>query len=372
VTHFGTITEEVINNVVVKRFKIAPAFLANKWINKLYRVVLNKIPINYVKYLTTVPTVLDMYSYAIFGQYKKYDIVHVTSAPFTILFYIAKIVAERTGAKLIITPFVHLGENTSDPIRKLYLKKEVIPLYNAADSICVQTNAEQEALQAYFAEYKVFVPSSKFFKLGMGISPEQLKVGKGSSFRKKYGISSKQPIVFFVGAKVTNKGILNLIEAMKILWARGVDAKLVLAGNESKDFRCYWMSLEKTVKNNILNLINVSDKEKWDLFNAGDIFSMVSKSDSFGIVYLEAWFNHKPVIGCDLPVISEIIRDNIDGKLVPFNNIETIANTIEMYLTNKKVRRDHGENGYKKVISDFTWESKFKIFDNTLIKLTQE
>jgi glycosyltransferase involved in cell wall biosynthesis len=361
---------EVHNSVTIRRFKIASGLLSNKWINKLYRVILHLIPINKVKYLTTVPTVLDMYKYATKADLTTFDIVHVTAAPFSILFYIASIVAKRTGAKLVITPFVHLGIDSKDKIRDLYFKKEDIYFYKMADLIFVQTNSEKDAIIEFCFSNGVNLNESKFSNLGMGVFPEISTYGNSNHFKSKYNI--KNPIVFYIGAKVVNKGIINLVEAMKLLWEKGEECTLVLAGNETKEFIKYWNLQTDSTKRNTISLINVSEQEKWDIYATGDIFSMVSRSDSFGIVYLEAWLYKKPVIGCKTEAMSEIISQNIDGLLVPFDNIQEIANSIKRLLDNKELRNQMGENGYIKVIEHYSWDTKLKQIDAEFSKLIEE
>ena len=48
---------------------------------------------------------------------------------------------------------------------------------------------------------------------------------------------------------------------------------------------------------------------------------MPSRSDAYGISYLEAWASKKPVIGADTPVMREVIQHEKDGLLVKFDDI---------------------------------------------------
>ncbi len=78
--------------------------------------------------------------------------------------------------------------------------------------------------------------------------------------------------------------------------------------------------------------------------------AMPSKTDCFGIVYLEAWASGKPVIACKNSPQESIIRDGIDGLLIEYGNKEELAQNIIKLLKNKELREHMGQEG-KKVVS---------------------
>ncbi|MCK9368850.1 glycosyltransferase family 4 protein [Candidatus Dojkabacteria bacterium] len=351
--------EERINNVLVKRFSSSPSILKYRIISKLFRFLYWRIFDFNLNIPLSFPFVLGMYRYAKTHKGFDFDIIQVTAAPYTILFHIASIVAKRCNAKLIVTPFIHLGESKQDADRAIYFKKPMVSIYKNADLIFKQTNAEKEAIKEFCLENGQTIEDSKFVKLGMGIFPDKTKGGVGERFRRKYKIY--EPIVFSVGLRTKNKGSINLIEASKTLWDKGEKFKLIFAGMNACDFDDYFATVEQKYKERILIINNIEENDKLDLFDAGDIFSMVSKSDSFGIVYLESWFYKKPVIACDIPSIAEIVLDNTDGLLATFSDIEKIASNIEKLLKDKILAKRLGESGYTKVMKEFTWEKRLEI-----------
>lgn len=352
---------EQINGVNITRFDIAPLLLSNKWINKIIRKVIHNIPFWSTRCIGSCPFVPGMLCKALTDKSLNYDVVHVTAAPYNILFYIGITVAQRTGAKLIITPFLHISQN-NNLIRKVYFRKESVLFYKKADRIIIQTESEKEVIVNLCKKHGLSIENHKFVKLGMGIFPDQISNGKGGRFRKKYDI--QEPIVFCVGTKDPNKGIVNLINAMKILWNKKTKAILVLAGSNTEEFRKFWTTIDSKTRKKIVSIDRISEKEKWDLFSAGDIFSMVSQTDSFGIVYLEAWYYQKPVLGCNTPAISEIIDDSRNGYLLRFDDVNGIAGKIEKLLENPILRKKLGQHGKSKVIDNFTWDKKCSIIES--------
>ena len=67
---------------------------------------------------------------------------------------------------------------------------------------------------------------------------------------------------------------------------------------------------------------------------------MPSKSDAFGIVYLEAWYLSKPVIGAKSGGVPAVINDSLDGFLVDFGDVSEIINKIEILMDHPVLARN--------------------------------
>jgi glycosyltransferase involved in cell wall biosynthesis len=89
---------------------------------------------------------------------------------------------------------------------------------------------------------------------------------------------------------------------------------------------------------------------------------MPSRSDAFGVAFLEAWASNTPVIGANIGATPEVIKNNRDGLLVEFDNPKDIAEKVLILLENSKLKNRLAKNGNKKVMNKFTWK---KIAKNT-------
>jgi glycosyltransferase involved in cell wall biosynthesis len=83
---------------------------------------------------------------------------------------------------------------------------------------------------------------------------------------------------------------------------------------------------------------------------------MPSRSDAFGISFLEAWAARKPVVGARIGATPEVINEYVDGLLVEFDNPLDIAEKVITLLKNKRLRKKYGLAGQKKVKERFTWD----------------
>jgi len=350
------VKEEIINGVNVKRFPIGKGILRNKYLNKVYRVVFGSLPFFKISNLASCPTSFDMLD--AIKSIKGYDFVTVSSTPYYFLFYVGYLISKKLNIPLILIPAFHIGIEKNDSLKKKYFKKTAIPFFKHASKIILNTKAEGEAIKDFCKENGVDIEDEKLVVIGQGVFLEKIKGGDGKRFRSKYNIQND--IVFQIGSKNVDKGSINLIEAMIKCWDRGIDSTLVFGGGYNRDFTEYISRLDGKYRERILNIDNISEEDKWDLYDAGDIFSMVSKTDSFGIVYLESWVYGKPVLGCNNVAIREVIKDSKEGYLLDFDDIEGIGEKIEYLLKNDSLREEMGDMGKKKVLERYNWEKNLE------------
>ena len=350
------VKEEVINGVNVKRFPIGKGILRNKYLNKVYRVVFGSLPFFKISNLASCPTSFDMLDEM--KDIKRYDFVTVSSTPYYFLFYVGYLISKKLNIPLILIPAFHIGIEKNDSLKKKYFKKTAIPFFKHASKIILNTKAEGEAIKDFCKENGVDIEDEKLVVIGQGVFVEKIKGGDGNRFREKYNVQND--IVFQIGSKNVEKGSINLIRAMIKSWDKGIDSALVFGGGYNRDFTEYINRLDSKYRERILNIDNISEEDKWDLYDAGDIFSMVSKTDSFGIVYLESWVYGKPVLGCNNVAIREVITDGKDGYLLGFDDIEGIGEKIEYLLKNDSVRKEMGDMGKKKVLERYNWEKNLE------------
>jgi glycosyltransferase involved in cell wall biosynthesis len=101
----------------------------------------------------------------------------------------------------------------------------------------------------------------------------------------------------------------------------------------------------------------VSPTEKRDILAAMDVLVLASRTESFGIVYLEAWANKKPVIAASVGAVPEIVRHNQNGLLVAFNDDREIANSIQKLLEDRCLAQRLGACGFRTTAANHTWDA---------------
>jgi glycosyltransferase involved in cell wall biosynthesis len=105
----------------------------------------------------------------------------------------------------------------------------------------------------------------------------------------------------------------------------------------------------------------LSEAQKRDFFAAIDVFALPSRSDSFGLVLLEAWANGVPNIAYRAGGPTDIIRHERDGLLVPCGNIAELTNGLARLCHDVEARIDMGQAGRDRLSRDFRWEDKLAL-----------
>ncbi len=271
----------------------------------------------------------------------KIKIIH--SAP---IYLTANLFSFRFSKKkeipFICTPLFHIrssGNYFFSPSFQYLLKN--------TDAIIACTNIEKK----FYERYGII--SEKIHIIPPGIDPKSYEKPRVNTFRNKYKISNKAPLLFFLGRRSYNKGIMNSINALKYLIKKFPDILLMIAGPTTHEYELFQNLIPGKLKNHIIDLGFIDEKTKIEAIDSCDIFLLPSLDDAFGIVYLEAWLFKKPVIGALEGNVAGLIDNNVNGILIPFNNIKELSLKIEELLENEKLRNNLGNNGYNELKSRY-------------------
>lgn len=291
----------------------------------------------------------------------NYDLVIAGYLPFTSFLHAATIIARRCKCPLVFVSLLHIGEIEDDTFLATFGRPRQRRLLQRADLLLANTEIERNALLRWG------IPADRVAVVGAGIDPLQVRGGIGRRFRDLYGLT--EPVVFQLSTQTHDKGSHHLVEAMKLVWAQGLDAHLVLCGKVLADFDDYLAHQEKYVFERVLVLGGVTEQRKNDLLAAGDIMVMLSRAESFGIAFLEAWWYGKAVVGCYAGSLPALIQDGKDGLLVPFADVHMLAETIVLLLKNDDLRKVLGSTGHVKVRTSYLWDQRIGLLGRALGRL---
>jgi len=264
------------------------------------------------------------------------DLVHNVRIGREALSYASFHIARRRDIPFVLTPVHH-------PRWSGWLHRYYHRLYRQADAVIALTEAERHTL------IELGVDERRVFVTGMG--PALAETGDGARFRAQHGLDA-YPLVLFVGQKYAYKGVLALLEAARSVWQRLPETRFVFIGPRTPYSRRLFASIHDA---RILELNIVSLQEKTDAFAACDVFCLPSSQESFGGVFTEAWSLGKPVIGCNIPAVAEVIADGVDGYLVSQEPAQ-IAERICHLLLHPTQAQAVGAAGQRKVKAHYTWQ----------------
>ena len=220
----------------------------------------------------------------------------------------------------------------------------------ACDCYISNTHFESDKLVEFGVE------KEKIITIGTGIAPDEFSVKQEaiSNFKKQYQIEEQDIVIGFIGRLVKGKGVPVLIDAFRKLYAQNRNVKLLLAGGTTD----YVPAIKKIILEEGIPIIlieNFEESEKSLLYNVLDVFVLASQSESFGVVFLEAWACKKPVVATRMGAISSLLSEEHDSMLFEPNNSEELQSKLQLLISNSELRSKLGENGYEKMLTSYTW-----------------
>ena len=307
------------------------------------------VPIAALRALGTTTPYVPALRRALRGRAFDADLIHGINICFEGVLEPAQDLARRSGVPFVLTPLTHLAERAGDAVSRYYTMRHQIELSRTADAVFAMTGIERDYLASRG------VDAGRIHVAGVGVDPDAVTGGSPRRFVDTFGV--EPPFVFYVGTAAFDKGTVHVVEAMRRLWARGEVTPLVIAGPTLRAFRDYVDHLPVADHERVHLLGVISEADKRDLFAAGTVFAMPSRTDSFGIVFLEAWLNDVPVIGARAGGVPAVIEHGNDGYLVRFGDVEDLAGRIAELLADRNLRWRFGHSGHAKTMTRYTWDA---------------
>jgi glycosyltransferase involved in cell wall biosynthesis len=137
------------------------------------------------------------------------------------------------------------------------------------------------------------------------------------------------------------------------------------------NFRRFWRTLPAAVRLQTHYLGVLADAEKPDFYAALDVFALPSRSDSFGLVLLEAWANGLPCIGYRAGGVAEVIRHDEDGVLVPCGDVTALSHQLTCLVEDAAMRQRLGHCGAERIQREHRWEEKLAIVEEVYRQLAR-
>jgi glycosyltransferase involved in cell wall biosynthesis len=285
-----------------------------------------------------------------------YDAVFAVGFPYTVFSHAAYRTARSAGAPLVLTPFLHLA-TPGDRVNRSYTRPHQIRLLAESDCVVVQTRLEADAVAAWG------IPESRILTLGMAVEHEEVTGGDPRRLRDALGIPPERTVVGHLATLDPNKGSTDLILAIDRLNASRPSSdpiRLVMAGPSSPEFERFLSEMPGGRAPDWLSLAGPLPLERRaEFFAALDVFAMPSRTDSFGIVFLEAWANGLPVVAADAGGVPEVVTQGRNGLLVPFGAIDQLAAAVTRLVDDRDFARSLGEAGRSLVSEGYTWDDRF-------------
>jgi len=258
------------------------------------------------------------------------EIIHHVRIGREILAHASLAIARKCGIPFVLTPLHH-------PRWTGWRYREWIRLYREADLVFALTEVEKQTLA------------------GLGVEPDRIRViGHAPSVlpTASQPQGDAPPSILFLGQHYDYKGWRSLLAAAPLVWASHPDIRFVFAGPPVGNSERAFNHLDPR----IVRLGRVDEATKGRLLAECSMLVLPSTQESFGGVFTEAWTFGKPVIGCPIPAVSELVEHGVDGLLAR-QDPQELAKAVLRLLDDPEEAARMGAAGREKVRNHFTWSA---------------
>jgi len=159
--------------------------------------------------------------------------------------------------------------------------------------------------------------------------------------------------VLCVGRLVAAKGQRILIEAVEMLRDAGRRVELNLVGDGPDRAGLEAFVNTRGLGGVVLFAGSVGQDRIRDFYRAADVFAMASFAEGIPVVLMEAMAMEIPVVATGINGIPELIRDGVDGLLVPPSDVRGMAAALVRLMDDAALRSTLGAAGRVKVKAEY-------------------
>ena len=267
----------------------------------------------------------------------QFDILHIQT-PF-IAHYQGVKIAKRLNIPLVETCHTFFEEYFYNYIKflpKSFLKS--IARYFTR-SQCKQMNAlivPSEPMKKVLEHYDV---DARMQVLPTGIDLECIKPGNGAAFREKHNISPTRPVLVHISRVAFEKNIDFLIHVVDTVRRTIPDILFIIAGEGPAESSLHKLTEQLNLTDNILFLGYMDrNKELMDCYSAGDAFIFASRTETQGLVLLEAMALGLPVVSTAVMGTKSILSAN-KGALIAEDDQQDFSEKVIQLMQSEELQK---------------------------------
>ncbi len=300
-----------------------------------------------------------------FAVFPKLDVVY-SHTPVS-MGVLALRVAKRFGLPhvhtyhTLFTEYLHYLPRWIRPTRRM-AERISAAFCNRCDAITTPSHAMRQELLRYGVQKPIYV-------LPFGVDLEPFERPMRTDVRAALGLAPDEFFLLYAGRLGTEKNLHFLLRAFRVLlesWTSPQPLRLVLAGGgpHLPIFQEYAQELGLT--KHVIFTGFIPREELVDYYRAADLFVFASKTETQGLVLMEAMAAGLPAVAVRAMGVTDIVFHGETGMLVPED--ETIfAQTVRELLQNPQLR-EHLRAGAKRKAHEMSIQHSvtklIEIFEN--------
>ncbi len=202
---------------------------------------------------------------------------------------------------------------------------------NQVDALVVPSASMLEVLRDYGVRtHAEIIPT--------GIDLEQFAAGSGVAFRARHGIDPEWPVLVHVGRVAHEKNIGFLLEVVARVRQTVPEVLLIVAGEGPALKALKRKAVVLGIGGHVL-FVGYLDRQRelLDCYRAGDAFVFASRTETQGLVLLEAMALGVPVVSTAVMGTRDVLRDG-EGALIATEQVDDFAGHVVRLLQDAALR----------------------------------
>ena len=334
---------------------------ANRWQESVHPITFQKLPIiSFPKFLTTP-------SFAYFAGREinrgNFSLVHSHERIFAADIFTLHGIPHRYWVHNIRRKRMSLYDRAT-----IWVEKKLVYEGNCKKFVAVSSLTKKIFLQ----EYKIEPDRVAVINPGIDLNDYSLhdKDSVRNNIRRELGLDIKDTVILFASMNFEIKGLDDVLSSLAKLKAQNKKFKLVVVGKGN--IKKYTKMAQKVqIHSDVIFTGPVSKEKLIRIYLAGDIYIMLSKFDTFGMVVLEAMAAGLPAIISSNVGAKDLVRENENGFIVSdTSDADYIAAKISLLL-DENIRRKMSVAASETAAQN-TWDTvtnKYAaIYENILVK----
>ncbi len=147
-----------------------------------------------------------------------------------------------------------------------------------------------------------------------------------------------------------NRELIRVVEQINKLYSGSLQLNMVGDGPLLSEAQAYVESHK--LENDVHFLGSRTDVD--DILNQNDIFCLISNYEGLPISIIEAMRAGMPIIASDVGGVNELVKDGVNGFLIPRGNISELVEKLKYILEHKELIKFMGEASRKIYEEEYT------------------
>jgi len=268
---------------------------------------------------------------------RGFDIVHVHT-PF-VAHYAGIALARRLGVPVVETYHTFFEEYLHHYVPLLPRRATRFLARRFSVSQCADVDALIVPTGQMLAVLRGYGVAARAEVLPTGIDLGRFRGGDGAAFRRRHGIDAKRPVLVHISRVAHEKNIDFVLEALVRVRRDVPDVLLVIAGEGPALAHLERLATRLGLDGHVL-FVGYLDRERalLDCYRAGDAFVFASRTETQGLVLLEALALGVPVVSTAVLGTAEVLK-GAAGALVAPDDVDGFAAAVTRVLTDGALRQ---------------------------------